>query len=475
VGLGIVLSSSAASGAGQHDPPCDFDANGYSELLIPTPMEGIAGSKEAGGISVLYGSSDGPTTKGDLFITRETPGISGGVETGDWFGQGYACGDFDADGYDDLVITAPGDHVGGKNNAGSLVVIHGSSQGLRPKTTQKWSMRKIGLVKPRSEDRFGWSVASCDFDGDGYDDLAVGAPGARVSGARNAGSVHVIYGSADGLSATGAGLVGQSTPSIPGLAEEGDSFGWALACGDIHGNGKADLVVGAPFDRVGTTLEAGTVTVVKGRSNGLRGTGAVRLDQGDGKIGGQADIGDAFGFSVTIGDFDSDNRMDIAVGSPREAIGLKHDAGAVVLIYGGSADLAHPEGQIISRTTPGVKGSAEAGARLGWSLTSGDFNDDGYADLGVGSPGTTVDGRPAAGSAAVLFGSGSGLSVIGDLALTQGAFQVPGLPESGDQFGWSLMSATVRGSVADLIISAPGEDIRTVDDGGTTTVVFGCS
>jgi len=452
---------------------CDFDGDGFDELVIPTPLEDLAGAPDAGGVAILYGSPDGPARKGDLFLSQATPGVPGATEPGDMFGQSIACGDFDSDGFGDLAVSAPGETNGSKPDAGMVVVVPGSADGLDPASSRHFTQGSVGAPGGNGVgDRFGWSLTACDFNGDGHGDLAIGAPGESVGGDHDAGSIHVLYGAGAGLRASGAAHLTQDTPRIAGAAESSDAFGYALACGDVVGSGKDDLVVGTPFDRYAGVHSTGTVTVLVGRKAGVRASGSARIAQGAGTTNGDPETGDGFGLSLAVADFDGDGRADIAVSAPREAIGLTHDAGSAAVIYG-SADLTQPDGWYLHRDKGGIRGGAAPNALFGWSLSAGDFNGDGLADLAVAAPGSTVSGKPEAGDLTVLFGSPGGLTAAGDRLLSQDRAGIAGTAQSGDRFGWGLETSDVDGGRDDLIVFVPGEDLSGVGDGGAAFVVYG--
>lgn len=118
----------------------------------------------------------------------------------------------------------------------------------------------------RADDR------NCDFDGDGYDDVLVGAPGATVGGKRGAGLVTVQYGSAKGIGTTRAAVIGQNTAGVPGGAETGDAFGQAVATGDLDGDGYDDAIVGVPGEDIGTLADTGGALILWGSPKGLVGS-----------------------------------------------------------------------------------------------------------------------------------------------------------------------------------------------------------
>ena len=91
----------------------------------------------------------------------------------------------------------------------------------------------------------GAAVAPGDFNGDGYADLAVGAPGDAV-GTPRGGSVTILYGSATGLVAAGSARFTQATADVPGNPTTGDLFGAALSATDMGKGTQDDLAVGVP-------------------------------------------------------------------------------------------------------------------------------------------------------------------------------------------------------------------------------------
>ena len=117
-----------------------------------------------------------------------------------------------------------------------------------------------------------------DFNGDGIGDLAVGAPGEDIGAIVDAGVVHVMNGSAAGLTATGSQYWNQNSAGIADAVETGDGFGSTLTAGDFNGDGRDDLAIGAPAEDVGATVDAGVVHVLYGSAAGLTATGIAVLE-----------------------------------------------------------------------------------------------------------------------------------------------------------------------------------------------------
>ena len=266
-----------------------------------------------------------------------------------------------------------------------------------------------------------------DFDNDGADDLAVGVPFEDVGGSADAGAVSVLYGSGGGL--TGAGS--QQFTQVGSAPETDDLFGAALASGDFDNDGFADLAVGAPFENVGATVDAGAVSVLYGSGAGLTTSGARTFVQPVSAV--EAD--DAFGFSLGSGDFDNDGFADLGVGAPFERVGATADAGAVSALYGSAgAGLTTTGAQSFTQ----VGGAVEPDDQFGAALASGDFDRDGVADLGAGAPGENVGGVLGAGAVSALYGSAGGLTTSGGQLFTQNSAGVPGAAEEFDFFGDAL-------------------------------------
>ncbi|WP_328989474.1 FG-GAP-like repeat-containing protein [Kribbella sp. NBC_01245] len=319
---------------------------------------------------------------------------------------------------------------------------------------------------------------ACDFNGDSRSDLAVGAPGESVGNLDSAGSVNVLYSSGSGVSTAGNVLINQDNPGIVGVAERGDAFGHASACGDFNNDGFGDLAVGVPHESVevatGDVYDAGAVNIFYGSAIGLTTIGNQVFTQSSPGIPDVAERTDEFGSAVAAGDFNNDGRDDLAIGAPTENVNGSNQAGNVIVLYGKSAGLSTDGSQNWHQGSAGIAGDVEAGDKFGSSLTTGDFNDDGRADLVVGSPGDSITDQAAAGTVNVIYGSAAGLAATGNQMLNQSTADIPGNWEKNDLFGQSVAAGDFNNDGHDdLAVGVPGEDDGDTPDAGAVNVIYG--
>lgn len=252
-----------------------------------------------------------------------------------------------------------------------------------------------------------------DVDGDGFGDLAVGAPEGTVQGYAKAGYVSLVHGTADGVRVTRHKGITQNTAGIPGVPEAGDRFGSSVAMGDVDGDGYTDLVLGSGGEAIGTVAGAGAVTIVFGAKGGL-GSDAIAFH--DPKPAARQGFGD----NLTVGDFDHDGRDDIAVST-----------GTKVNVVRGASDLRDiDEPKMASFAPPG------GGAGMG-PISSGDINGDGYTDLVTEA---YFDDGADEGTLGVLPGSAQGLKTT--------PIGKTGLPFSG----YSVVTGDITGDGRDDVV-----------------------
>lgn len=431
---------------------------------------------------------------------------------------GAARGDFNNDGFADLAVGVPGEDIVALTlngpevlvrDAGAVNIIYGSPAGLTATGDQYLNATTFGYSS-NDGDHFGMALASGDFNGDTYSDLAIGMPDydfgtVDSSFFENAGVVLLIDGSASGLNTATA-----RTLPVDKRGRAGAALVWA----DFNGDRFGDLAVGIPDAQVFRSSlqpafppnepfcvsgvqpfnnpKEGEVHVFYGAPTGLTQSIAHRFNQGSGMCNGNAgdsfETDDHFGSVLAAGDFNSDSFADLVVGVPFEDVqnttsgDETADAGIIHLIPGGVAGLLAQNIQILDQNSGVSENAVEAGDQFGRSLATGDFNGDGRDDLAVGVPFEDLAGANA-GAVQIFFGGStfgsSGLSnglvrTADNVFISQSNISNESV-EVGDLFGFALAVGRFDlDKFDDLAIGVPGEDFNSgFSDAGLVHVLYG--
>jgi hypothetical protein len=354
--------------------------------------------------------------------------------------------DFDNNGRADAVVSIDQEDIGAVRDAGAVDVFYGSPFINRFSRDQFLSNATPGMAgNVEYAERFGDATAAGDFDGDGFDDLAIGDWGATIDTFKAAGQVHILYGGPSGLTMSGYQHVDEATAGVESNPQPQDQFGRALAAGDVNGDGMDDLVVGVPRKNLGGASNAGAVHVFEGGASGLTFNNDLFFRQGSSFLGDSADNEDIFGSGLGVGDFNHDGRADIAIGVQGETLrdvppnNPIAESGAFHILYG-NATFANVGAIHVEFTELNLLGGARAGSRLGCDFAVGNFNGDAFDDLAVCADGRQVGTTPNAGAVYVLKGSGSGLTASGNQSWSFASPLVRGDAAVGDNFGDALVA-----------------------------------
>jgi hypothetical protein len=406
---------------------------GFAQLYSVGAFEVVGtNSQEALGSSVVALDLDNDSLD-DLVVGGMTPTFSGrirayrstgraltslgtrtGVVTGQRYGAALAAGHFFHGMVElrtQLAIGSPGGFSPSAGGAVTVEILDGIVFDVVVELVQG-----AGGMPGSDEDGddFGAALAVGDFNDDGYDDLAIGAPGEDLAGGADSGAVYVVYGSDSGLDPATGELWTQGTAGVPGGDEAGDQFGFALAAGDFDGDFVDDLAIGAPGEEVSGLAGAGAVTLLPGSEGvGLVAAGSVQLSQGDGIVPGGLEAGDRFGEVLAAGRIvmggTTQSPSELVIGVPHEAVGSEAEAGAVIVLPGRDGGITATGAELFTQNDL-AGGFAEAGDRFGGALAIGSFKRPFYSDLVVGAPGEDHAGAADAGVAYIFFGRDASLS-----------------------------------------------------------------
>ena len=471
----------------------DVNGDGYDDLIIGARGADPNGARsgETGETYVVYGGVSAPGTDGVLALSA-LDGTNGftltGIDPADVSGASVSsAGDVNGDGYDDLIVGARRADPNGERSGETYVVYGGASA---PGTDGVLDLSALDgtngftLNGIDSGDVSGYSVSSAgDVNGDGYDDLIIGARGADPNGARS-GETYVVYGGASAPGADGAldlsALNGANGFTLTGTDPDDRSGRSVSSAGDVNGDGYDDLIIGAHrADPNGAN--SGETYVVYGGASAPGTDGVLALSALDGTNGFTLtgiDPDDESGRSVSsAGDVNGDGYDDLIIGARFADPDGKSDAGETYVVYGG-ASAPGTDGVLALSALDGTNGltltGVDPGDRSGVSVSSaGDVNGDGYDDLIIGVPGAEPNGARS-GETYVVYGGSTGTESIVPVTV-QGTVAADNFTGNAgaDTFTGIATDDVVRGGAGDDSISVTTLDFAHIDGGtGRDTLVL---
>lgn len=322
---------------------------GYALTIADMNGDGIAdvlaGAREAHGTT--------PNNAGRAYLFHGSATVPAAIlddpspQAFSHFGGGVGAGDFNGDGFPDIVVGARQYDTGGQQDAGKVVVYYGPAFAATAQITPP---------VPEFRGQFGHWMSCGDFDGDGFCDLAVSSIGASSAGLLTAGRVDLFFGPS----------LAPTTPIFDPVPVGGDRFGYRMEARDLDRDGFCDLAIGSPFKSLlpGGTDDSGAVSIHRGP---FLGTWVYFPNPAPSPNG-------LLGDDLACADFDADGDLDVVAGSELDNSGGLTDQGSVVILHGP----AFATWSRIYALAP-VQGGG-----FGSGVDVGDFNHDDVPDLMVG-------------------------------------------------------------------------------------------
>ena len=462
----------------------DIDGDGLDDILIGAPDADNRGTSY-----VVFGKTD---DEGVVVLSTIADGDNGFVLNGasDADRSGFSvsgAGDVNGDGLDDIIIGARDADPNGTFSGASYVVFGKTGEGnveLGNIANTDGGTPPIGFVLNGvdASDLSGFSVSGAgDVNGDGLDDILIGARDAAPNGA-DSGESYVVFGKTSGGNVELSNIASPDNNDgfvLNGVNMDDRSGASVSGAGDVNGDGLDDIIIGA-YQANPNGNDSGASYVVFGKRDGSEiELGDIASDNNDGFVLNGVTMDDQSGRSVSgAGDVNGDGLDDIIIGAHQADSNGNNDSGASYVVFGKTnndivelsdiADGADDAGFVIK--------GVDVGDRSGYSVSgAGDINGDGLDDLIIGARDADQNGTTNSGASYLVFGKRDGNAIeLSDVELGFDGFLINEV-NLGDQSGHSVSGAgDVNGDgFDDLIVGAIGTDSNSNSNSGASYLIFG--
>ena len=271
----------------------DVNGDGYADVVVGA----TTASNTKGEVYIFLGSSF--VSNQDLSVTGTANTTFTGEVDGDNLGTSVELGDINGDTYDDVITGA---ESYSPTNKGAAYIFHGGSTGISNKGA---GLADTTLIGP-SGSKFGGAVAVGDVNGDGNEDVAVGA--VLYVDVSNEGAAFIFHGNSSGISDYDLSGIDTADTTITG--EASSKFGYSIALGDVNGDGYADVVAGATL----YSSKKGRVYIFQGSSSGISSQDLSSGGSANTTLTGEI-ANDELGRAVAISDVNGDGHGDAVTGA----------------------------------------------------------------------------------------------------------------------------------------------------------------
>jgi hypothetical protein len=447
----------------------DINGDGSVDILVGALAADVGGISNAG-MAYIFGTRRAISTCNISEGCLPDAAISGPAQDVNLGLSVSMAGDVNADGYADIIVAAPSISFMSPGDRGWVYIFHGSKGGAFPEqggilcdlSDEDDCTPDAMITGAGDTDLCGNSVSAAgDVNGDGYDDIIVGAPHHRTDVANKVGQAYVLLGSASGIGncdmSADAEIPCDPHATITGAAAGNELGVSVFGAGDVNGDGYDDIIVGA----LRAESEKGHAYVFLGSEDGISDCD-VSDECAHAVIVGEV-ANDRLGMSVSAaGDVNDDGFDDIIVGAPYYNDGLANDAGRAYVFHGSESGIIPPEidppkcyisGDPACPVATTLTGEVQDGS-LGATAAAGDVNGDGYDDIIVAAP--LYDVINEEGRTYVFHGSESGIIPEPQARIT-----------GASQIGWLGVSASSLGDLNgdgfdDIIVGEPQFDFPNV-------------